>query len=180
MEKESALWQKLRNEETRLQAFEELVKLHYSRVKSWIRRWVADEALAEDLTQETFLKAWEKCHTFRGEAQFSSWLYTIARRKALAALHQHSLWKWVPWAWDLIERWEAPQEEPGREIEAVEADLANAVKELTPIQQAIWRAVWEEKKPYKVVAAQMGIRENTVKAHIHQIRRRLRKLFGME
>lgn len=52
METDSALWEHLRNEETRLRAFEVLVERHYTQMKGWIRRWVHDEALTEDLTQK--------------------------------------------------------------------------------------------------------------------------------
>lgn len=180
MESESVLWQQLRNEETRLRAFEVLAERHYSRVKGWIRRWVRDEALAEDLTQETFLRAWEKCHTFRGEAHFSSWLYTIARREAFRALHKRSIWRWVPWLWEVIEIWDTPEEIASTTIEDIERDLSTALKRLSPIQQAVWQAVWEEKLPYKEVAARLGIQENTVKAHMHQIRQRLRKYLERE
>lgn len=58
METDSALWEHLRNEETRLRAFEVLVERHHTQVKGWIHRWVHDEPLTEDLTQETFLRAW--------------------------------------------------------------------------------------------------------------------------
>lgn len=180
METDSALWEHLRNEETRLRAFEVLVERHYTQVKGWIRRWVHDEALTEDLTQETFLRAWEKCHTFRGEAQFSSWLYTIARREAFRALHKRSIWRWVPWLWEGVETLDTPEEDPLITVEEIERGLATAVERLTPIQKAVWQAVWEERLPYKEVAARLGISENTVKAHVHQIRQRLRKSLGRE
>ena len=60
-------------------AFEELVKRHQSRLRYSMRqltRW--DAALADDLVQETFLQAFQKLDSFRGDAKFSSWLYRIA------------------------------------------------------------------------------------------------------
>ncbi|MCS6895681.1 MAG: sigma-70 family RNA polymerase sigma factor [Bacteroidia bacterium] len=174
------LWEELRNEERRMQAFEKLVKLHYPQVKGWVRRWVGDEAMAEDIVQETFLKAWENCHTFRGEAQFSSWLYTIARRLTLRTVRKRSIWRWIPWRWEAVETIESAMEPSEMSAESIETNLRAALKRLSPIQQAVWQAVWEENLPYKKVAQRLGIRENTVKAHIHQIRQRLRKWFGRE
>jgi RNA polymerase sigma-70 factor (ECF subfamily) len=56
-------------------AFGELVRRYQSPVRSFLRRLTrGDEALADDLAQETFLRAWRKLETFRAEARFSSWL----------------------------------------------------------------------------------------------------------
>lgn len=48
-------------------------------VRAQLRRLLrGDTAGADDLAQETFLQAWRKLHQFRGEAQFSTWLFRIA------------------------------------------------------------------------------------------------------
>lgn len=56
------------------QAFEQLVRRHQTRLLYLQRRFVRDDALAEDLCQETFLRAWDKLSTFRGTGSFSAWL----------------------------------------------------------------------------------------------------------
>ena len=60
-------------------AFSELVKRHQSAVRGLLRQLTrTDTALADDLAQETFLKAYKNIRSFRGEARFSTWLYRIA------------------------------------------------------------------------------------------------------
>ncbi|MEY4918700.1 MAG: polymerase sigma-E factor [Verrucomicrobiota bacterium] len=60
-------------------AFGELVRRHQSPVRAFLMRMTrGDSHLADDLAQETFLKAWQKLHTFRGTAKFSTWLFGIA------------------------------------------------------------------------------------------------------
>ncbi len=60
-------------------AFGELVKRHQSFVRQLLRNWLrGDEARADDLAQETFLKAYRNLHQFSGRAKFSTWLYQIA------------------------------------------------------------------------------------------------------
>jgi RNA polymerase sigma factor (sigma-70 family) len=60
-------------------AFSELVRRHQSAVRGLLRQLTrADVALADDLAQETFLKAYKNIRSFRGEAKFSTWLYRIA------------------------------------------------------------------------------------------------------
>jgi RNA polymerase sigma factor (sigma-70 family) len=60
-------------------AFGELVRRHQSNVRGLLRQLTrTDIALADDLAQETFLRAYKNIRRFRGEAKFSTWLYRIA------------------------------------------------------------------------------------------------------
>ena len=60
-------------------AFGELVKRHQSAVRGLLRQLTrTDVALADDLAQEAFLRAYKNIRSFRGEARFSTWLYRIA------------------------------------------------------------------------------------------------------
>jgi RNA polymerase sigma-70 factor, ECF subfamily len=60
-------------------AFSELVRRHQSAVRGLLRQLTrTDAALADDLAQEAFLKAYKNIRSFRGEAKFSTWLYRIA------------------------------------------------------------------------------------------------------
>lgn len=59
-------------------AFDLLVIKYQRRVERLISRMVRDEALVEDIAQETFIRAYRGLHQFRGDAQFYTWLYRIA------------------------------------------------------------------------------------------------------
>ncbi|HEX8678919.1 MAG TPA: sigma-70 family RNA polymerase sigma factor, partial [Chthoniobacterales bacterium] len=60
-------------------AFSELVRRHQSAVRGLLRQLTrSDLALADDLAQETFIRAYKNIRSFRGEAKFSTWLYRIA------------------------------------------------------------------------------------------------------
>jgi RNA polymerase sigma-70 factor (ECF subfamily) len=66
-------------------AYAELVRRHQSRLRGMLRRLVkGNDALADDLAQEAFIQAWRKLDQFRGDAQFSTWLYRIAYNGFLA------------------------------------------------------------------------------------------------
>jgi RNA polymerase sigma factor (sigma-70 family) len=76
-------------------AFGELVKRHQSAVRATLRKLTAgNETLADELAQETFLKAYRSLGKFRGEAKFSTWLYRIAynvfQSDARAAKHHET------------------------------------------------------------------------------------------
>ena len=61
-----------------LGAFEQLVHRHQPRILMLQRRFSGDRALAEDLSQETFLRAWRNLDSFRGTGRFSAWLAKLA------------------------------------------------------------------------------------------------------
>src|SRR5689334_19615088 len=59
-------------------AFERLYRANLDRVFSVCVRMVADRLRAEELTQDIFVRAWEKLGSFRGESAFSTWLHRLA------------------------------------------------------------------------------------------------------
>jgi RNA polymerase sigma-70 factor (ECF subfamily) len=73
----------------------ELFQRHHARVALWCLRLTGDRESAADLAQEVFLKAFRYLDSFRGDAKFSTWLYSIARNhcynelKARAAAPEH-------------------------------------------------------------------------------------------
>jgi RNA polymerase sigma factor (sigma-70 family) len=82
-------------------AFGELVRRHQSSVRGLLRQLTrTDIALADDLAQQAFLRAYKNIRSFRGEARFSTWLYRIAyncfredarRRKELVGIDEEQL-----------------------------------------------------------------------------------------
>ena len=82
-------------------AFGELVRRHQSAVRGLLRQLTrADAALADDLAQEAFVRAYRNIRSFRGEARFSTWLYRIAyncfreharRRKEFVGIDEEQL-----------------------------------------------------------------------------------------
>ena len=64
-------------------AFEALYRAHAGRVYALCLRLTADRALAEERTQDAFVRAWERLATFRGESAFSSWLHRLTVNEVL-------------------------------------------------------------------------------------------------
>ncbi len=63
-------------------AFEELVRLHADRLHAVLRRFGLDESEAQDVAQETFLRAWRALPRYEARAQFFTWLYRIGFNEA--------------------------------------------------------------------------------------------------
>ena len=66
-------------------AFERLYRQHVTRVFSLCARMVVDRTRAEELTQDVFVRAWEKLHLFRGESAFGTWLHRMTVNVVLNA-----------------------------------------------------------------------------------------------
>ena len=71
-------------------AYELLVIKYQRRITRLAAHMVRDSELAQDIAQETFIRAWRALHQFRGEAQFSTWLHRIAVNTAKRALMNRS------------------------------------------------------------------------------------------
>jgi RNA polymerase sigma-70 factor (ECF subfamily) len=71
-------------------AYSELVRLKMNQVVAFTYRMTQDKDSALDLAQETFLAAWESLGSYRGDAQFSTWLHRIAANKTLNYLKKSS------------------------------------------------------------------------------------------
>jgi RNA polymerase sigma-70 factor, ECF subfamily len=64
-------------------AFERLYREHSPRVYALCLRLAADPAQAEELTQDVFVRAWQKLDSFRGESAFGTWLHRLAVNEVL-------------------------------------------------------------------------------------------------
>jgi RNA polymerase sigma-70 factor (ECF subfamily) len=70
------------------EAFSELVRRHQHIIYNVSYRFMRDVALAEDMAQEAFLKAFRLIHGFRGECSFSTWMYRVACSVCLTELNR--------------------------------------------------------------------------------------------
>jgi len=67
----------------------ELLKIYYADIFAYLRRFCGSRHDAEDLTQQTFLKAWSSFDCFAGRSKFSTWLYRIAHNTYLDWLRKN-------------------------------------------------------------------------------------------
>jgi RNA polymerase sigma factor (sigma-70 family) len=111
-------------------AFGELVRRYQSPVRAFLTRMTrGDSHLADDLAQETFLKAWQKLCTFRGDAKFSTWLFGIAFNEFRGAARKRK-----ELALDDVDN---PPEEPAADAHPeLRLDLTEAMKVLSSSERA--------------------------------------------
>lgn len=85
---DARLVERLRSADTCRAAFADLIKLYSEPLYNQIRRMVQSHDDANDLLQNTFMKAWQNIENFRGEAKLSTWLYKIAVNESITHLER--------------------------------------------------------------------------------------------
>lgn len=156
------------------QAFDGLVRLHFGRVYALLFRMLQNHEDAEDLAQESFVRAYRSLASFREEAAFPTWVGRIAVH--LATEHHRRRGRGLR-----IERVEDASERPapssGDSPEAGRGELAlalsRALDRLPPrLRAAIVLRTLEERE-YAEIAQVLGVRPATARTHVMQARRLL-------
>lgn len=153
------------------QAFETLYRRYAGRIYATCLRLTGSAAVAEDITQEAFVRAWECLPAFRGECAFGSWLHRIAVNAAL--MRQRSGLRRARWMRDVgddeIGALAAPPETPDAAL-----DLDRAIAVLPPGAREVFVLYDIEGYRHEEIAELTGLAVGTCKAHLHRARRLLR------
>ena len=150
-------------------AFERLYRRHAPRTHSLVRRMVGSEGDADEVTQDVFVRAWEKLGSFRGEAAFGTWLHRLAVNVALnwrksAARSRHR-----------FDDAASTEVLPGRQERGAERmDLEGAIGRLPPGARQVFVLHDVEGFRHEEIAELMGVTEGTSKAQLHRARMLLR------
>jgi RNA polymerase sigma-70 factor (ECF subfamily) len=150
-------------------AFEKLVKRHQRMVHALTYRMTASISDAEDLAQETFVRAWQQIGSFRGEASFSSWVYQIAVNTCL---------NWRKSAQrraELHREWANEKRDPSTE-DAMAAPVQEALLKLKPQQRAAVILTTYDGMNHAEAARLLGCSEATVSWRIFVARKKLKQL----
>ncbi|MCB2213370.1 RNA polymerase sigma factor [bacterium] len=171
--------------QNRDQALEILVREYRREIYDLCVRISGNAIEAEDLAQETFIKAYENLHKFRGEASPKTWLYRIAFNQSVSFTRRLKRWRMtrVEEDSDIFET-ETALSTPSSEEELERKDLAAlAMQELKhlPVRQRTAVVLRMTKElPYAEIARIMGTSVGGAKANVHQGIRKLRDAFGDE
>jgi RNA polymerase sigma-70 factor (ECF subfamily) len=155
-----------------LAAFERLYRDNERRVFALCLRLSSDPSLAEELTQEVFIRAWRKLSTFRGDSAFSSWLYPLTVNVALSERRSRLRRLMRVFPTEDVAALERPQPPPAPETGF---DLEKAMAALPPGARAVFVLHDVEGRTHEEIAAMLGLAPGTSKAQLHRARRLLRE-----
>jgi RNA polymerase sigma factor (sigma-70 family) len=155
-------------------AFEQLYRDHVGRVHGAILRLVGmDRARAEELTQDAFVRAWQKLSSFRHESAFSTWLHRLGINTALMDLRGR--------------RDEDTMDNAALELAAggdvpfcaaERGDLERAVSNLPPRARAVLVLHDVEGWKHEEISVELGMAVGSSKAQLHRARGLLRRALG--
>ena len=152
-------------------AFQRLYEENVDRVHALARRMVGHEH-ARELTQDVFVRAWQKLHTFRGEARFSTWLHRLAVNLLLSRRASFAIERARFIADDqVLERVESRRN--GNEHAM---DFEGAIARLPEGARMIFLLHDVEGYRHEEIAAMLGVTTGTTKAQLHRARRLLREV----
>ncbi len=155
-----------------LPAFEELYRRHLGRVYAICLRLTADVALAEQLTQDTFVQVWKKLDSFRGEAAFGTWLHRLAVNTVLQERRARTRRKEKE---ELSGDLTSPEGATGPPREDVRIDLERAIAALPERARMVFVLYDIEGYRHEEIAKMMKTSIGTSKAQLHRARGLLRK-----
>jgi RNA polymerase sigma-70 factor (ECF subfamily) len=154
-------------------AFEELYRLHVSKIYGLCLRMCSNPAKAEDLTQEAFVRAWQKLGSFRRQSSFSTWLHRLAVNLVLGNLRSTGRWESSLTAIDsLPERGDGGA---GAKPE-IAVDLERAISQLPPQARLVFVLHDIEGYKHREIAGLCDLAVGTSKAHLHRARKQLREV----
>ena len=152
-------------------AFERVYRAHVSRVYAICVRMNGRRDGADELTQDVFIRAWDKLPQFRGEAAFSTWLHRLAVNVILESRRSNRRH-----ANRYADEPDDDTHEPRIELPAIgdQLDLARAMATLPPGARAVFALHDVEGYKHEEIAQMLGITAGGSKAQLHRARHLLR------
>ena len=158
-------------------AFDELVRVTYADTYTLAYRLTGDEEDARDVVQDSYLRAYRGLKRFRGDAQFSTWMYRITANCAATFLGKKSKHRHEELVDDVNLDDDRPAHNPEAQLDAAASRdrLQDALRRLPPRLRAVvvLRDVYD--LPHEAIAAELGISESAAKVRLHRARRKLRE-----
>ena len=153
-------------------AFRRLYDGHVGRIYALCLRLEGDAARAEELTQDVFVRAWDRLGSFRGESAFGTWLHRLAINVVLS--DRRSAWRRGKWE----EIHEAPEELPAASHEAppgLALDLEQAIAGLPAGARTILVLHDIEGYRHDEIATLIGVTVGTSKSQLFRARQLMRE-----
>lgn len=171
---------RLRDPKTVRQAFTEVINLFSEPLYWQIRRMVQNHDDANDLLQNTFIKAWSSIENFRGDAKLSTWLYKIAINESITFLARER--KRANLSLDdqeaaLINTIEADKDIDG---DSLALRLRQAVATLPEKQRLVFNMKYYDDMKYEAISEILGTTVGALKASYHLAVKKIEQFFSGE
>jgi RNA polymerase sigma-70 factor, ECF subfamily len=173
------------------EAFEELVRRYEKELYGYLRHYLNDAEMAEDVFQQTFLQVHLKCEQFEEGRKVRPWLYTVAtnqaidcqrrnKRHRMASLDRRAQHDFEGEQGALIESVGGIEADPGDAVESAEqqTQVRRAVEALPEQTRQVVMLVYFQGLKYREAADILGIPVGTVKSRLHAAIEKLSETIG--
>lgn len=170
----------LQNQTTRRQAFEQIVRAYSEQLYWQIRRLVLSHEDANDLLQNTFVKAWVNIAYFRAEAKLSTWLYRIAMNECLTFLNKQRAVNTVAidaGEADVLQKLESDPYFSGDKAQLL---LQKALLTLPEKQRMVFNLKYYQEMKYEEMSDIFGTSVGALKASYHHAVKKIEKFLSEE
>lgn len=174
---EENIIEQLRSQATCKQAFAQVIQ-HYSQPLYWqIRRLVLDHDDANDVLQNTFMKAWMNIDSFRGDAKLSTWLYKIAINESITLINKRRTSENVSLSDDnaAVRNLESDRYFDGDEAML---KLQQAIASLPEKQRLVFTMRYYDELRYEDISEILGTSVGALKASYHHAIKKIESFFA--
>ena len=154
-------------------AMSALYRQHAGRVYSVVRRLVGDDDLADDVSQDAWVRAFEKLHLFRGDAAFGTWMHRLAVNAALNRLRRSNRRTEVEGSAEI-----RPPASRTDDVVLNQRVLAQALDRLPDGYRNVLVLHDVEGLKHEEIARKLGIATGTSKSQLHKARARMREFLS--
>lgn len=170
----------LQNETTRRQAFEQIVRAYSEQLYWQIRRLVLSHEDANDLLQNTFVKAWVNIAYFRAEAKLSTWLYRIAMNECLTFLNKQRAVNAVAIDANESDVLQKLESDPYFSGDKAQLLLQKALLTLPEKQRMVFNLKYYQEMKYEEMSDIFGTSVGALKASYHHAVKKIEKILSEE
>jgi RNA polymerase sigma factor (sigma-70 family) len=159
-----------------LQAFDALYRIYFPRLKRFLDRMTRSATLIEEILNDTMLVVWQKAATYNGSCKVSTWIFSIAYRKALKALRDVD--DPIDMDFDQISAEENGQPDQEYNQRQSQMNVGRALDALPLEQRTVVNLTYYHGMDYREIAETMDCPVNTVKTRMFHARKRLKILLS--
>lgn len=156
------------------QAFAALFEQFHAPILNYLHRMVSDRAVAEDLTQDTFIKAYKALPKTKPDLAFKAWLYRIATNTAISHMRRGKIIKWLPFVTDPEQRGERLERSVTRQ-----ADIADTLDQLPKHYASVLLLRHYQGLSLAETAQALDITENAAKLRLFRARKAFAQIYGI-
>jgi RNA polymerase sigma-70 factor (ECF subfamily) len=167
----------------RTDAFGELVRRHQDRLYNTLYRLLDNADDAQDVLQDAFLNAYQSLDSFKGDAQFFTWLYRIAMNTAMSHKRKQRVALSIEAGREEGNGYHEPMDvsefsQPGQALEKAEQErrIQDALNRMSPEHRAVLILKDMEGQKYEAIAEILQVPVGTIRSRLHRARLELREL----